>query len=202
MQESLEGRDMLIYNKEKLSNLFVYLSSKINNLYSTKLIKLTYLIDEISVSETGVPVTWLSYKVWEKGPVPEKIYYNIVLELGSEFKDFIHITPSKKYSNGFKITPNSAFNDSEFSDYEIELMDRVIEEFGNLSSSELIDYLHKEGSLWHKVVIEKGLEDKFKYTSKTSPYEIPLKDAIKDKSMIGLYDEMFENVKFFSKLEA
>ena len=193
---------MMIYNKAKLSNLFVYLSTNISNLYSTKLIKLTYIIDEISVSETGTPVTWLSYKVWEKGPVPEKIYYNITLESGSEFKDFITTTPSNKYKKGFKITPNAQFDDSEFSDYEIELMDRVISEFGSCTSDQLINHLHQVDSLWFKVVKEKGLEEKFKYSSKTTPYEIPLKDAIKDKSMAGIYEEMLDNVKFFNQLEA
>lgn len=192
---------MLIYNKKKLSNLFVYLSSNIENLHLTKLIKLTYIIDEFSMTETGTPVTWLNYKVWKKGPVPEKIYFNIIHEYGSEFSEYIEAIPSKNYKNGYKIISKTIFDDSEFSDYEMELMDRVINEFGQFTSDELIDFLHKKDSLWYKMVVEKGLEEKFKYET-TTPYQIPLRDAIKDQALRAIYDEMLLNVQFFNQLES
>ena len=40
-------------------------------LYSTKLIKLLYIIDEKSVLSTGTPISWLTYYVYKMGP--EKI---------------------------------------------------------------------------------------------------------------------------------
>jgi len=51
----------------KIGNLLNYLSTRIPNLNMTKALKLLYLIDETSYMRTGVPVTWLDYKVWEMG---------------------------------------------------------------------------------------------------------------------------------------
>src|SRR5688572_1795279 len=58
----------------KIGNLLNYLSARISNLNMTKALKLLYLIDETSYMRTGVPVTWLDYKVWEMGPVAEELY--------------------------------------------------------------------------------------------------------------------------------
>ncbi len=58
----------------KIGNLLNYLSTQIPNLSMTKLLKLLYLIDETAYFRTGVPVTWLDYKVWEMGPVAEELY--------------------------------------------------------------------------------------------------------------------------------
>jgi 1-deoxy-D-xylulose 5-phosphate reductoisomerase len=45
----------------------------------TKAIKLLYIADEKAIKETGVPITWLNYKAWKFGPVPEDIYNKVKL---------------------------------------------------------------------------------------------------------------------------
>ena len=62
---------------DKIGNLLVYLAQNISDLSMTKALKLLYIIDETSMKESGVPVTWLEYKVWEKGPVAQEIYDEI-----------------------------------------------------------------------------------------------------------------------------
>ena len=61
----------------KIGNILLYFANEINPLYLTKAIKLLYILDETSVKEIGAPVTWLDYKVWKLGPVPESIYEDI-----------------------------------------------------------------------------------------------------------------------------
>ncbi len=204
MENVINEQDMKIFNKSKIGNLFIYLSNRIDNLFLTKLLKLTYIIDELAVKETGAPVTWLNYKVWKNGPVPQKVYYNLRFENGQDFSDFIKVEIEPKTS-GQKIVPVTSFDDSEFSDYEIELFDKVISQFGTLNSSQLIDYLHIENSLWHRIVVEKGLSSQFDAEFDpiyTSPYDISLKDAISDPFLVNMYDEMSHNIAFIQKLEA
>lgn len=189
-----------VFNREKIGNLFIYLADNIDSLYLTKLLKLTYIIDEISVKETGSPVTWLRYKVWKMGPVPRKIHTNLTFENGTFFEDFIDVKYVEEF-NGRKIESNNSFDDSEFSDYEIELMDRVIADFGHLTSNQLIEFLHENNSLWHKVVVEKKLQPIFDSGEESvSPFSIDLKDAISDPFLKTMFDEMLANVNFRQEL--
>lgn len=184
-------------NREKVGNLIVYIASKVSNLYLTKLLKLLYIIDEESVIETGVPVTWLPYNVWKMGPVPTGIYYDLTLNNTEYLSEFVEAKPGVK-AKGIEITPKKAFEDAEFSDFEMELIDRIITKYGHLNSKELVELLHKEDSLWHKIVKEQGLEKKFELEeTKTSPFVIELSDKIKnDPYKLHLYQTVKESLQF------
>ncbi len=188
--------NMNIFNRNKIGNLFIYLSDNIDNLFLTKLLKLTYIIDELAVKETGSPVTWLRYKVWKMGPVPRKIHTNLTFEGGNFFSEFVDVeyVPER---NGRKIESNNQFDDSEFSDYEIELIDRVIKDYGRFTSTELIELLHETNSLWHQIIVEKKLQPIFDSNEEsTSPYSIDLKDAISDPFLKTMFDEMLDTIEF------
>lgn len=191
---------MNIFNRNKIGNLFIHLSDNVDNLFLTKLLKLTYIIDELAVKETGAPVTWLRYKVWKMGPVPKKIHTNLTFEGGNLFSEYIDVEyiPELK---GRKIESNNQFDDSEFSDYEIELIDRVIMNYGHYTSSQLIDLLHETNSLWHQKVVEKNLQPIFDSNEEsTSPYSIDLKDAITDPFLKTMFDEMLDTIEFRESL--
>lgn len=195
------NRNVSIFNIDKIGNLFIYLSDNVDNLFLTKMLKLTYIIDELAVKETGSPVTWLRYKVWKMGPVPRKIHANLTFENGDFFESYIDVeyVPELK---GRKIESNNKFDDSQFSDYEIELIDRVISQYGHFNSNELIELLHESDSLWHQVVIEKNLQPIFDTEEEsTSPYSIDLKNAISDPFLKMMFDEMLSNIEFREELE-
>ncbi|OQX99142.1 MAG: hypothetical protein B6I24_03420 [Bacteroidetes bacterium 4572_128] len=61
--------------KSKIINTIIYFSSKIKNLYKTKLLKLIYLLDEISVKETACKFSNLEYHVWKYLPVNSDLFY-------------------------------------------------------------------------------------------------------------------------------
>ena len=52
--------------QDKAFNALVYFAERIKPLYLTKAINLLYLADELAIKQSGVPVTWLNYKVWKK----------------------------------------------------------------------------------------------------------------------------------------
>jgi uncharacterized phage-associated protein len=179
----------------KIGNLLNYLSTRIPGISMTKALKLLYLIDETSYMRTGVPVTWLDYKVWEMGPVAEELYnelrYDQSLHQNGEMinlEAFIS-TEKKEIADGqiqIAIYPKGAAYMGEFSAFETELIDNVIDRFGTYSAKQLISLLHEENTLWHKSVANNNLLLNFKVYSKKSNHSIDFAELIKDDSMLQM----------------
>lgn len=126
---------------DKIGNSIIYFSQKIEDLSKTKVLKLLYILDELSIKKSGIPFFNLKYKLWKFGPVSEEIF----IDLSSDKK--LLKTYIKKSSN--KIKPIAEFNDDEFSDNDIELLNFVIKEFGNKNARELVSYTHRKNSPWY-----------------------------------------------------
>ncbi len=173
-------------NIDKVGNLIIFFADKVPNLYLTKLLKLLYIIDEISMSETGVPVTWLEYRVWKKGPVAIDIYKDLTFENSEMLEGFAE---GIKDHIGTKVKSTNKFDDGEFSDYELELLERVVVDYGRKSTDDLIDFLHKENSLWHLEVEKEGLVFD---NGGTSTITIDLNQINKDNPT---RTDLFQNVK-------
>lgn len=129
---------------DRIGNMLVYVTSKLGSLPKTKLLKLIYILEEQSVLKTGEPFTDLKYQYWTQGPVATFINTQITKER-NPITDFVFI---EKQPQTTKIKAKINFNDSEFSPFDIELMDLVIQNFGSKSTQELIDYTHREDGLW------------------------------------------------------
>ena len=111
-------------NKEKIGNLMVYILKHQGIVFHTQLIKLLYLIDETAIKDDGIPVTWLDYKAWQFGPVAPETYYIKYKE--SVFDSFISLYKNDIGENKLLLFPKVDFDDSEFSDYEIDIIDSVL----------------------------------------------------------------------------
>lgn len=131
---------------QKVGNLLSYLSARVPSPYITTISKLIYIIDEVSVTETGLPLTSLDYKVAKFGPLATAVYDDI-RHANALFKDFITTNSDTK---SCKIGPKDSysFSDALFTDYEMELIERILKEFGSKTKDELIDYTHREGAPW------------------------------------------------------
>jgi len=136
------------YNADQLSkigNTIIYLSKNIDKLSKTKLLKLLYILDEISIKRSGIPILNLKFKAWKFGPVSEDIF----VELSSEpsfLKDYFL---KRIEGDNLYILPNGEFNDDEFSQNDLDLMDFVIKEFGGKTAKDLISYTHRKNSPWY-----------------------------------------------------
>lgn len=150
-------REPSIARLEKVGNGIIYLATRIKPLYKTKLLKLLYLLDEASVRESGMPMFGLEYRAWRMGPVAKEIYVDI--DDGPHIlKAFIHVVRDEK---GDRVEPAKAFDDGEFSDRDIDLLDKMATAHERRSSGELIDITHDPQSLWYKLVNERGLLQAF-----------------------------------------
>ena len=130
---------------EKIGQTVVYLSKNIPQLSKTKLLKLLYILDEISIKRSGIPFLNLKYKVWKFGPVSEELF----IDLSSEPQLLGRYIEKNSEDGVHYVVPAVDFNDDEFSDNEIELMDLVINKFGTQTGKDLVSYTHRTNSPWY-----------------------------------------------------
>jgi uncharacterized phage-associated protein len=184
-------------NYEKIGNLLILLSSEIKPLYHTKLLKLLFLIDKTSMEETGVPVTWLEYQAWKLGPVAPSVY-NIKFQ-NSGFEKYVHAFTD---ITGTLITPVAEFSEDEFTDYELDLIHRIIRKYRNTSGPQLVKLTHEKNGLWEKVVIRYQLESVFSSDEiGISPYSVDLTELITgDPELTETYQQARESLEFQAAL--
>lgn len=138
-----------------MGNTFIYLCERIDDLPKTKVMKLIYILDERSIKNSGIPFFNLKYKLWKFGAVSEEIFIDLSTET-TLFKNYIERTSEEGVTI---IKPIVRFNDDEFSDNDMNLLDFVIEKFGNQSAKQLVNYTHRENSPWHKTALEHSVLD-------------------------------------------
>lgn len=140
---------------DKVGNTIIYLSGKIGELSKTKALKLIYILDELSIKKSGIPFFNLKYKVWKFGPVSEEIF----VDLSSEITLFKKYVKKTSVDGVTVIKPIVAFNDDEFSDNDIDLLDFVAEKFGDKSAKDLIYYTHRTNSPWYNTAKDNSVLD-------------------------------------------
>lgn len=182
-------------NKDKIGNLIVLLAGRLKPLYHTKLIKLLYLIDEEAVKDGGIPITWLDYKAWQYGPVAPETFF--IKEETGLFNSYIE---KSKKGDGTIIKPKVNFDDSEFSDYDLEIIERVITKFGNMSPKDLVKLTHKEGSLWD--IAKKENHINFDNSNTTSDCSLDFTRIISDDELkLSNYYGAKETMMFRAQIE-
>jgi uncharacterized phage-associated protein len=147
----------------KTGNTIIYLSERIPNLSKTKLLKLLYLIEEYDAIKYNTPFLGFKFEVWKAGPVAKDIFVDLS-DTPVLLKDFIQ---TKVVAGATYIIPKRAFDDSEFSDNDIEVMDYVIAKYGTKTAKQLVNITHKKGSAWSCLVEKHGLSESFKSGRKT-----------------------------------
>lgn len=183
-----DNSQALMRNLDKIGNLIIYLVDNIQEKYRqkvnlTKLLKLLYLVDEKAVKETGVPVTGLEYRVWRMGPVAYHVYKDMMCDKSEQLSFFAKARKERRRKEGQEesawIKSVKEFEDSEFSDYEMNLIDRIIDQYGYLQGNALVELLHEEGSLWKRLVDERILDRQFEQGD-TSSYKMDLARLVAD----------------------
>lgn len=132
---------------DKIGNTIIYLSDAIGPLSKTKILKLLYILDELSIKKSGIPFFNLTYKVWKFGPVSEDVFIDLSTDL-SMLKSYISEEEGKLY------TSVSEFNDDEFTNNDVKLMNFVIEKYGNSTAKELVNFTHRKNAPWYLAAVE------------------------------------------------
>lgn len=145
-------------NRQKIAVLLEYLAAKMPNVQLRKLLKILYLIDEESVRVRAIPVTWLDYYAWKKGPVAPEVYE---IKNGA-FADYVTCTigeDGKRHVSSIKTAPYLIDKDMEImSVYERQIIDRILQQYMHKSADELTEETHMQDSLWSQVVEENKID--------------------------------------------
>ncbi len=184
---------------DKLGNALVYLIDQMGSLPKTSLLKLVYIIEEKSIEKRSMPFFNLDFEVWKFGPVCQNLYVEFTEE-PTIFKDYIK---KRNTRNGYVFDKVISFNDDEFSDSDIALMDEIINEFSGANCSDLVEYTHRENSLWYNTAKENGvLELLLSEELPTTNIKIDFTDLFKnDSSKLDFYNEHKEFLSFVSSLK-
>ena len=180
-------------NIEKNGALLAYIAEKNPDIHLRKLLKMVYLIDEIFMEKRGFPLTWFNYLAWEKGPVAPEVY---AVKDGA-FASFVHC---KRNHDGRNIVTPVLQHDylinkqmEAFSQYEIEIIDSVINTYRDKSADELSDITHQKNSLWSRVVEEQQV----KFVDGKSDVEVPLVRLNEgDEEKTAIYEEALDYMQF------
>ncbi len=153
---------------ERLGNTIVFMVDKIQPLYKTKLLKLIYLLDELSISRNGIPFLGLEYKLWQAGPVNSDLYE----ELNQPFvlDDFIEIEQNEK---GAKIKAKKKFSDDEFSQMDLNMLKEITERYKDTPAEKLVEITHRKSAPWYIIANENHLLEAFK-EKKINTTDIPV----------------------------
>jgi uncharacterized phage-associated protein len=161
----------------KLGNSIIYLAERISPLSKTKLIKLIYLIEEISIKKFGIPFFDLRFDVWKLGPVSRDLYVELT---GDPVLLNEYIIKEQLDENIF-VKPKISFIDDEFSDNDIKVLDLVVDHYATTSTQELIKLTHRQHSPWYITAKEHDLLEKFEQgLLNTTDIEIDLSKLISD----------------------
>ena len=184
-------------NKELVGNLIILLAKKCAPLYHTKLIKLLYLIDEEAIRERGIPITWLDYKVWQYGPVDPAVFY---IRNFSEYISSETTTSIDGNAATTIISPKKEFDDDEFSEYDLEIIEKTLVKYQNKTTNELVNITHKVGSPWDLTKKENDLDFSIANISDVS---IDMSRIVKnDPVKYANYKEAYEGMSFMSVLKS
>ena len=174
---------------DKLGNALIFLCEKMKEpLSKTHLLKLIFIIEEISVRNYGIPFFDLRFDVWKLGPVSKDLF----VELSEEpniLAEFISIE-SVNNGNSTIVKPKKAFSDDEFSDIEIQLLNEVSDRFLYCTAKELINYTPRKNSPWYNAALKNGVLDLLESNKlTTTEIQIDLSEIIKDdEQKMALYE--------------
>jgi uncharacterized phage-associated protein len=142
---------------EKLGNAIIYLTNNIRPLYKTKLLKLIYLIEEVSIKKHGIPFFGFDFQLWRLGPVVKDVF----IDLSSTpvlLEEYITTTGDGDVK---VIYAKKEFSDDEFSDLDMQILDTVVNTFKDYSAKDLVEITHREHFPWHTTAKNLGYLDLF-----------------------------------------
>ena len=159
---------MIAYKTEKIDNAICFFAGEVYKrtqryLPQTLLYKLLAYLDFYSIEKFGKPVLELKYFACDKGPLPFEIY-NKRENYESDYFKFYART-----NNRYIIKPIKEANLDYFSDFEIEIMNNLIQKYirKNLSMSKITDNIcndsHKDIKAY-KIAYEKEKNSEIDYS--------------------------------------
>jgi len=150
---------MIPYQKQKFDNAICYFATE-HSKRTEKLTTQTYiykylaLLDFKVLRETGKPALNIGYDAYLKGPVPH--IYNRRHKHSTELYEFAASVEDKSI---IYVVPKKAPNLDYFSEYEVEIMNQLIDEFARkgTTTDPMIRATHKRIRAWREAWKKRGI---------------------------------------------
>lgn len=124
----------------KLKNTILFFINKLDKVFQTKMNKLLFYSDFLSYKRYGHGLTGLSYFAHNFGPVP--LHWDKVFSLIEDInKDVINCGNGNE---GYILTSNISYDENEFSEQEIDVLNAVIDRFDSCTPSQISEISHQE----------------------------------------------------------
>ncbi len=130
----------------KFTEMVVYFSEKTEP-FKTKMNKLLFYADFLMFKQNCFSISGTRYKAIEMGPVPNN-FQSTFEYLANQNEIDIHYTqfPKGYIGEQFKVRKDRTFNADLFSKEELDVLEEVVRVFGKCSTSEIINFSHKENA--------------------------------------------------------
>jgi uncharacterized phage-associated protein len=122
-----------------LQNTITYLCFKVRTISQTKLMKLVYLANVYHMEQYGSPLADISFKHWHYGPYSaevdseiEKLYGEGILKA--------KMCKTRSGHDAEVPTPNVKSTTVQLPDEAIAVLDEIIEDWGNASTSDIVTF--------------------------------------------------------------
>ena len=160
----MKSRVLITHNREKLLNALVYFSKNTKACGKTKLFKLLYFLDFIHFRETGKSVTGLDYYAWERGPVPQDLFFEME-QSNSDLKETIALLKAADDDDSrlCRIISKRPFDLKWFSKRELRLLETLSYIFRDAPAKDIVEVTHLPGTPWDRTMREKGKGKKIDY---------------------------------------
>lgn len=183
----------------KIGNVIIYFAERLKPLSKTKLLKLLYLSEEESVRRHAIPFLNLDFEVWQYGPVAKDIYVDVSSTEQYLLHDYIQTHVDEE--NRTFVQAKTAFDDDEFSDVELSLLDQVLAKYGHFNAEQLVDLTHRPHSPWTLTAKQHGvLEDLNNKCVVTTDYKIDF-NSLLDESGQQRYADHREYLEMSKSLK-
>ena len=138
----IKEKSLQFYFDEEIANeVILYLAHRVKKPTRLTICKLLYLADKLHLQEWGIPLCGEHYVAMEHGPVPSNIY------------DWFKAAAKGDDRYGFRvegrnIQPQRPANPRHLSKATVSSLNRVLEQYGELTSSQLRELSHD--SAWRQ----------------------------------------------------
>ena len=162
------------FSPDRLAAVIQYLAYRCIDLYATKLNKLLFYADFSYFSLMRLGLTGAHYVKLTHGPILDG-YDKQLAELESKGKIRVREFPAKGRI-GKKILPPSDYRPekSELDEEQRKLLDWVVDTYGKLTTTEIVDASHQESAYW-----ESNFQQPIDYNYAESLRKQPAKDILR-----------------------
>lgn len=185
---------------DKIGNTIVFLSKEMADLSKTKILKILFILEEASIKKYGYPFFGIDFQIWKLGPVVKDIF----IDLSEESPCLLSAYIARDENSPSIFQSCKGFNDDEFSDNDMELLQIVSSFVKDKNAATLVQITHGQNSLWRKSAIKNGVlelleEELINSTEFNVDFSLLFEN---DPVMVAKFEEIKENLEFSKHLKS